>query len=97
MTDEAKEAFENSWIGLWRFPFYMIPCRIIFTAKGHPVERHIPSGQVWEYLPPSPGMISSNIIFAMTNILNVVVVSCNVIGQPVGDLSQSFKGFDAYM
>ena len=25
------------------------PCRIIFTAKGHPVERHIPSSQVWEY------------------------------------------------
>ena len=31
------------------------PCRIIFTAKGHPVERHIPSGQVWEY-PPPPGV-----------------------------------------
>ena len=28
-----------------------IPCRIIFTAKGHPVKRHIPSGQVWEYPP----------------------------------------------
>ena len=26
-----------------------MPCRIIFTAKGHPVERHIPSGQGWEY------------------------------------------------
>ena len=25
-----------------------IPCRIIFTVKGHPVERHIPSCQVWE-------------------------------------------------
>ena len=30
------------------------PCRIIFTVKGHPVERHIPSSQVWEY-PPPPG------------------------------------------
>ena len=28
------------------------PCRITFTAKGHPVERHIPSIQVWEYPPP---------------------------------------------
>ena len=28
------------------------PCRIIFTVKGHPVERHIPSSQVWEYPPP---------------------------------------------
>ena len=27
------------------------PCRIIFTVKGHPVERHIPSSQVWEYPP----------------------------------------------
>ena len=25
------------------------PCRIIFTVKGLPVERHIPSSQVWEY------------------------------------------------
>ena len=33
----------------------IIPCRIILTAKGHPVERHIPSGQVWEY-PPSEGI-----------------------------------------
>ena len=24
------------------------PCRIISTVKGHPVERHIPSSQVWE-------------------------------------------------
>ena len=30
------------------------PCRIIFTVKEHPVERHIPSSQVWEY--PPPGM-----------------------------------------
>ena len=29
------------------------PCYIIFTAKGHPVKRHIPSSQVWEYPPPS--------------------------------------------
>ena len=36
------------------FPFCMIPCRIIFTAKGHPVERHIPSSQVWEYHSPFP-------------------------------------------
>ena len=28
------------------------PCRTIFTLKGHPVERHIPSNQVWEYPPP---------------------------------------------
>ena len=28
------------------------PCRIIFTVKGHPVGRHIPSSQVWEYPPP---------------------------------------------
>ena len=45
------------------FPFYKIPCRIIFlpitipchiifTAKRYPVERHIASGQVWEYPPP---------------------------------------------
>ena len=32
------------------------PCRIIFTVKGHPVERQIPSSQVWEY--PPPGMTS---------------------------------------
>ena len=48
------------------FPFYMIPsriiflsitipCRIIFSAKGHPVERHIPSGQILEYPPPWGG------------------------------------------
>ena len=29
------------------------PCRIIFTVKGHPVERHIPSSKVWEYPPPT--------------------------------------------
>ena len=27
------------------------PCRIILTVKGHPVERHIPASQVWEYPP----------------------------------------------
>ena len=27
------------------------PCCIIFTLKGHPVEQHIPSSQVWEYTP----------------------------------------------
>ena len=42
------------------FPFYLIPCRIIFlpitipchiilSAKGHSVERHIPSSHVQEY------------------------------------------------
>ena len=31
------------------------PCRIIFTVKGHPVERHIPSSQVWEYPPGGVG------------------------------------------
>ena len=37
------------------------PCRIIFTIKGHSVERHIPSSQVcqvWEYPPPPPGLQS---------------------------------------
>ena len=33
------------------------PCRIIITVKGHPVERHIPSSQVWEY--PPPGITSA--------------------------------------
>ena len=28
-----------------------VACRIKFTVKGHPVERHILSGQVWEYSP----------------------------------------------
>ena len=37
-----------------RHNFYqnMTPCRIILTVKGHLVERHIPSSQVWECPPP---------------------------------------------
>ena len=33
----------------------VIPCRTNFIRKGHPVERHIPSSQVWE-CPPPPGL-----------------------------------------
>ena len=30
------------------------PCRLIFTVKGLPFERHIPLSQVWEYSSPPP-------------------------------------------
>ena len=40
------------------------PCPIIFTAKGHPVEWHIPSCQVWESpMPLGTGMSAFSFLF----------------------------------
>ena len=53
-------------------------CRIIFTVKGHPVERHIPSSQVWEY-PPPPGTLAGLFLYSLSTILiRVVFVSIHL-------------------
>ena len=46
-----------------------IPCRLTFTVKGHPVERHIPSSQVWEYPPPRLCLEYLNIMNCCLSIL----------------------------
>ena len=43
-------------ITLWHdFSQKRTPCRILFTVKGHPIKRHIPSSQIWEYPFPRTG------------------------------------------